>query len=328
MKKKRWVISVGCGPNQAPLISAAKNYGYSVIGIDRSPATDLVDIAIPISTYSKRDVIAELGEAGKYPQFEGVLCRSSGPAVETAFAIAEKYSLHSAGQAVVEGSISKWHLFSWANRNAIPTIPTLRCKELVRVPDGWDGVVVKPAEPVYGKKNVFLVREPDQIAPAVDKARKESLDGHSIVQPFVLGEDVGLVTLSREGKILWGAFYHEHTSFEGGAVSGLGVASLRAEFDDQVKKRIYQSAEVMLNQSNSSGFVFFSYRCNNSGSPMLYEVNPGLCGDELADKLLPAMWPGVDFFTMDVAAMTGRSLELPVGSPLAAKVVNGNVCVG
>lgn len=327
MKQKRWVISVGCGPNQVPLIRAAKNYGYSVVGIDRSPAIDLVDIAIPISTHSKRDVIAELGKAGKYPEFEGVLCRSSGPAVETAFAIAENYSLRFAGQAVVECSISKWHLFNWANKNRIPTIPTLRCKELVTVPEGWVEMVVKPAVPLYGKKNVFLVRGADQMAPAIDKASEESLDGHSIVQPFVPGEDVGFVALSREGKVIWSAFYQEYTSFKDGAVSGLGVTSLRDGFDVQVKKQIHQSAEVILSRSISSGFVFFSFRCANSGGPMLYEVNPGLCGDELADKLLPAMWPGVDFFTMDVAAMTGRSLEFPVAPPLAAKVVNGNVSI-
>ena len=327
MRKRRWVISVGCGPSQAPLINAAKNCGFSVIGIDRSPVTDLVDIVIPISTYLKRDLITELGEAEKYPEFEGVLCRSSGPAVETAFAIADHYSLYTAGHTVVQCSVSKWHLFKWANRNAVPTIPTLRCKELVTVPDSWGEVVVKPAKSVYGKKNVFLVKKPVQMATAIGKACKESLDGYSILQPFVSGEDVGLITLTREGKILWSTFYHEHTSFEGGAVSGLGVASLRNEFDAQVKKRIQQSAEVMLSQSNSSGFVFFSFRCTASKGPLLYEVNPGLCGDNLADKLLPAMWPSADFFTMDVAAMTGRSLVLPVGSPIAAKVINGKVSV-
>lgn len=327
MRKRPWVISVGCGPNQVPLIIAAKNCGYSVIGIDRTPATSLVDISIPLSTYSTKDVIAELNEAGKYSKFEGVLCRSSGPAVETAFAIAKNHTLLSAGRAVVECSVSKWNLYSWAKTNAIPTIPTLRCTDLVAAPDDWGEVVVKPAVPVFGKKNVFLVKGADQMAPAIDKARKESLDGHSIVQPFVPGEDVGLVTLSRKGEILWSAFYQEYTSFEGGALVGIGVTSLPNNFDAQLKKRALAHAKVMLNQSYASGFVFFSFRCAPSESPLLFEVNPGLCGDDLADKLLPAMWPDVDFFKIDVAAMTGRAIELPVGPPTAAKVVNGKVSV-
>lgn len=325
MRKKCWVISVGCGPNQAPLIMAAKNYGYSVIGIDRSPVADLADISIPISTYSKEDVVAMLREAGKYLKFEGVLCRSSGPALDTAFAIAKTYSLLSAGRAVVECSVSKWHLYGWAKSNAIPTIPTLRCKELIAAPEGWDAVVVKPAAPVYGKKNVFLVKEADQMGPAIDKACNESLDGHSIVQPFVPGEDVGLVTLSREGEILWNAFYQESTTFKNGTLLGVEVTSLPNNFDAQVKKRVLDYAKVMLRKSHSSGFVFFTFRCTSLRNPLLYEVNPGLCGDYLAEKLLPAMWPGTDFFMMDVAVMTGRSFELPAGSPLAAKVVHGKV---
>ena len=257
-----------------------------------------------------------------------MLCRSSGPAVETAATVAEKYSLPTAGLKVARCSVSKWGLFNWASHHGLPTIPTLRCTELTTIPATWNAVVIKPAMPVYGKKNVFLIRETDQMGPAINSACEESLDGYSIVQPFVLGEDVGLVALSREGKLIWSTFYQEYTSFEDGAVLGLGVSSLRAEFDAQVKKRIHRSAEVMLSRSNSSGFVFFSFRCANSGSPLLYEVNPGLCGDGLAEKLLPAMWPGVDFFTLDVVVMTGQSLELPVGSPRSAKVVNGSACVG
>ena len=317
-----WVLTIGTGSSQAPLIEAARRSGYSIIGVDRSPNNDLVDIAIPISTYSTDKVINELWGNNKYPEFEGVLCRSSGPAVETAAAVSEKYSLPTAGLKVAECSVSKWHLFNWASHFGLATIPTLRSKELPTIPQTWNTVVIKPAMPVYGKKNVFLIREPDQMGPAIDNACEESLDGHSIVQPFVLGEDIGLVALSRQGRIIWSTFYQEYTSFEGDAVLGLGVASLYTEFDAQVKKRIHQSAEIMLSQSNSSGFVFFSFRCAESESPLLYEVNPGLCGDGLADKLLPAMWPGVDFFSMDVLAMTGRSLELPFGSPRAAKVDN------
>ena len=201
--KERWVLTIGTGPSQAPLIEAARQRGYSIIGVDRSPNSNLVDIAIPISTHSTDEVINKLENTNEYPKFEGVLCRSSGPAVETAATVAEKYSLPTAGLKVARCSVSKWGLFNWASHYGLPTIPTLRCTELTTIPATWNAVVIKPAMPVYGKKNVFLIRETDQMGPAINSACEESLDGYSIVQPFVLGEDVGLVALSREGKLIW-----------------------------------------------------------------------------------------------------------------------------
>lgn len=318
-----WILIIGTGPSHAPLIEAARRRGYSIIGVDRSPNTDLVDISIPISTYSTDKVIDELGKTNKYPKFEGVLCRSSGPAVETAATVAEKHSLPTAGLRVAKCSVSKWDLFNWACRNGLATIPTLRRKELTTISKNWNAVVIKPAMPVYGKKNVFLVKEAGQIKLAMSKACEESLDGYAIAQLFVEGEDISLVTLNRNGKILWSGFYQEIVSFQDGVVSGEGVATLRPNFYSQAQEEMKATAKLLIKQSGSSGFVFFSFRYVDSAKPMLYEVNPGLCGDELADKLLPAMWPRADFFDLEVAAMTGQELALPQGLPLSVKVFNG-----
>lgn len=321
----RWILSIATGPAQASLIEAARRRAYSIIGVDRSPNTDLVDIAIPISTHSTDEVINELGKTDKYPKFEGVLCRSSGLAVETATTVAEKYSLPTAGLIVARCSVSKWNLFNWASYYGLATIPTRRSKELAIIPETSNAIVIKPAMPLYGKRNVFLVKEVEQIKVAMSKASKESLDGYALVQPFLEGEDIGLVTLNRNGKIVWSSFFQEFASFQDGAISGEGVASLRANFDSQAQKDMISTASIMIDQSKTSGFVFFTFRYVGSSKPMLYEVNTGLSGDGLADRLLPAMWPRIDFLDLDVAAMTGQELAIPDGLPLSVKVIDGIV---
>lgn len=328
MREKRWVVCVGCGPKQAPLMEAAKVSGYYIIGIDRKPDCDLIDIAIPISTYAKEDVLLELGAQGGYPKFDGVLCRSSGPAVETAFAVANLNGLLSSGRLVVECSLSKWKLFNWSIANRIPTIPSIRCNSCTKAPREWKRTVVKPAEPVYGKKNVFLVDNTVQMKFAIEEACKESLDGHCLMQPYIQGEDIGLIALSRKGKLLWSSFYQECTTFKEGAVNANGVRSLHNRFEDSLKSKIQLYAEKMIRKTQASGFTFFTFRCSQSGCPMLYEVNPGLCGDFLADKLLPAMWPGVNFFELDVATMTGQKVTVPQGPPLSVRIVDGKVYRG
>jgi len=56
----RWILTIATGQSQVTLIEAARQRGYSIIGVDRSPNVDLVDIAIPISTHSTDEVINKL----------------------------------------------------------------------------------------------------------------------------------------------------------------------------------------------------------------------------------------------------------------------------
>ena len=43
----------------------------------------------------------------------------------------------------------------------------------------------------------------------------------------------------------------------------------------------------MIKKSRATGFIFFSFRLNKEGVAYLYEVNPGLCGDDIANQFLP-----------------------------------------
>lgn len=56
--EQNWVLSVACGKNQWPLLKVAKQLGYSIIGVDQSPFTDLVDLPIPLSTHATKEVLS------------------------------------------------------------------------------------------------------------------------------------------------------------------------------------------------------------------------------------------------------------------------------
>lgn len=315
-----WILVLGTGPSQAPLIHAARRRGFSIIGIDRLPNPNLVDVEIPISTYEADKIINELDDGKKYPKPSGVLCRSSGPPLKTAVSIANKYSLPSSGSTIAECSISKLALFNWAKENKIPTIATLRCTGLEKIPSQWEVVIVKPSSPVFGKKNVFLIDKHGDLASAIKIASTESLDGYALVQPFIDGIDVCMVTVARNGKLLWSSFFQETVSFKNGAAKGEGVGSLGNNLRNEELQVMAMTAKLLIKKSNASGFVFFSFRCPRKQAPMLYEVNPGLCGDNIAEKLFPAMWPNFDFYDLDVASATNDLLRFPSSPPLTATV--------
>ena len=60
MYKKKWIIVVGTGTSQEPLIKKSKEKGFKVLGIDRNPNYKIIDRAIKFSTYEYKKVIEEI----------------------------------------------------------------------------------------------------------------------------------------------------------------------------------------------------------------------------------------------------------------------------
>src|SRR6056300_595798 len=119
MTMERWVINVSCGPNQIIVMQEAKKLGYLIIGIDSKSQSDLVDRFVNVSTYDHRSVLEGLRVEANFPGIKGVICRSSGPAVTTAYSVARWLDLPSAGEAVANCSVSKIFLYQWALRNLV-----------------------------------------------------------------------------------------------------------------------------------------------------------------------------------------------------------------
>lgn len=315
------MLSVACGKNQEPLLNAAKQLGYSIIGVDQSPDTELVDLPVRMSTHATDEVLYELKNGG-YPKFDAVLCRSSGPAVVTAAVIAEAYSLPTTGNLVAKCSVSKTLLHHYLTKRDICTVPTLLAKPGELKPDRWQQVVIKPSQPQFGKKNVYLISEQAEYMSAIQAAVCESLDGCALAQKYIEGSDVGLVTLSRSGEIIWYAFFQELNDWDGTVIDPLGVSSLKVPLSQRQHDGAILSAKKVIADSGSTGFVLFSFRVFDTADPMLYEINSGLCGDQIAESLLPGMWPGFDFFQMDVLTMTNHEPPLPNAKCKAATYTN------
>ncbi len=321
---RKWVLSVACGKSQEGLLRTARQLGYSIIGVDQSPITEFVDIAIPLSTHATDQVLTELA-SGNFPKFDGVICRSSGLAVKTANAIGQAYSLPRAGDLVSSCSISKSFLHDCLINFGLKTIPTFIVRPNESKPAGWSRMVVKPSQSLFGKKNVFMTSDDESYATSVAAACNESMDGCAVVQPFIPGRDIGLVTVSQHGNLVWSTFFEEINDLSSGVVKANGVSTVKRPLSQQQEKYAVTLAKKVIKESKSSGFVFFSFRVKEFENPMIYEINPGLCGDHIADILLPAMWPSSNFFEIEVLVMTGFDAKLPKLAPNNLMVCNGKI---
>lgn len=322
-----WVISIGTGYSQAPLIRAAKDAGYRVLGVDRAPDLALADDALPISTYDAQQVVAALADHPERRRVRAVLARTSGPAVQSAARAADELDLPGFGMGLAAASLSKSALRDAARQAGVPNVGG-QC--LAEPPEWQDGAdrVIKPDQPLYGKRNVYRARSADELASAFAAAAAESVNGLVECQPYHGGRDLGLVLALSRGRPLWRFLYDELVSEKDGRFQGRGVAGPARRIHPDTHRAILEAAEGLAAHWGSTGFVFFSFRLPASDTALLYEVNPGLCGDGLADRLFPAIWPNQDFFDLDVAIMSGKEPVMPPPTLTRVALVDGRLIEG
>jgi hypothetical protein len=322
-----WVISIGTGPNQAPLINTAKRSGYRVLGVDQAPNKSIVDSVLTISTYETEKILNALAKHTTHKNIRAVLARTSGPAVRTAAVIADRLGLLGFGADFAAASLSKSELRNAASRVGIAAIGG----QSSSYPPSWvNGAdwVIKPNQPLYGKRNVYRVREEGQVRPAFAAAAEESVNALVEFQPYYPGRDLGLVLALTKGERKWHFLFEELVVEREGRFTGRGVAGPAEQIRPKTYRCMLDAAERLATLWGSTGFAFFSFRLTSLSSALLYEVNPGLCGDGLADKLFPALWPETDFFALDLALMLGETPNMPPPPNRWATLMDGELISG
>ena len=322
-----WVISIGTGRSQAPLILAAKNAGYRVLGVDRAPNYALVEDALTISTYDASQIVAALTEHSGNRRFKAVLARTSGPAVQSAALAADSLGLPGFGADFANASLSKAALRQAAVKADVPCLGG-QCRS---TPPAWIAGadwVIKPDQPLYGKRNVYRVSTKAHMELAFAAAADESINGRVECQPYCQGRDLGVVLALSRGQVKWCSTYEEIVSEQHGRFKGRGVIAPPKLVDSGIYFSMRESAERLGELWGSTGFAFFSFRAPASGPALLYEANPGLCGDGLADKLFPYLWSGTNFFELDLILMTGGEFAPPPPPRSSATLLNGQLFMG
>lgn len=324
------VISIGAGHGQQPLIKAAVRLGYDVVAVDRALSdvcrSDITHV-VELSTYEADAVTEALLALKDQFDFCGVIARTSGPPLVTAARLAIALDVPGPSCALAEAAVEKSVLHRHAEQAGVKTPSGIRVVDdaFPSLPKPW---VVKPDAPVVGKQNIFVVHNGEEYAQASAAAGEESLNGAVLVEQAVLGSDVGYGVLRHNGQTVHELFYDEFVAFPEGRAVGLGVSAPSVYSGRNVEKRIQTATRTMLGHWNvENGFVFFSFRVDAYGEPFLYEANPGLCGDCIADALMPSVWPGIDVFELEVKAICEPESVLPIPAQRkgATLVVDGGV---
>lgn len=308
---EQYIVSIGTGANQLPLIKAAKALGYKVIGVDQSPASAYLDISITSSTYDSVGTSSKiLALKDKFP-IKGIVARSSGPPLLTAAHCNKVLGLNGWSEEQAHASISKSELTKVCTQLHIDTPISENHKDIEEITLPVP-IVIKPDQPRYGKKNVYLVKNSVVMLPDFIKAQEESLNNCVTIQEYIPGFDLAVSVATKNGEIVWHYPFLEHVSLNSNSFVGRGVSTSCGLISKQIEKNALTIIKKLVRHWGTTGFCFFSFRCSKINNRLyLYEQNPGLCGDNIANLFFKFLWPELNFFEQDINLMTGSIVNLP-----------------
>jgi hypothetical protein len=305
------IICLAAGKSQEQIIIKAKSLGYIVVAIDRdqaSPGFKYADIKICQSTYDADAIIRELEFLKNEYRWIGVLNRSSGPPVITAARICEYFEIPGISIESAQNLVNKDKLRESCLKYGIPS-PTYKIystneREIVfcnKFP-----IVVKPALSLIGKSGISVVRSKEELNKSIDYAIDNTVNGKIIVEEFLEGPDISLVSFVTDGKLCSLCLLDEiNEEKKDGAIVGKGFKTHSKDENDWMLQAHKISTEIISNFKIERSPFMVSFRANSNNVLKLMEVHLDLGGDLLIEEIYPKAF-SFDFLELAVEMATGN----------------------
>lgn len=289
--KKDALICIAAGESQLLLIKEAKKLGYSIIAIDQDSNAigfKVADVSILKSTYDAAPIIIELRKHLDEFNFSGILNRSSGIPVKTSALIANEFLICAYPVNSAETILNK-HLLIDLCINKKINIPKsiILSREEDKEFTGLLPAIVKPSLSTIGKSGISYVSDLRDIVKSIDKAFGATMNNHIVIQEYIEGIDVALVSFVQNKNIYPICFIEEMNYFtESQEIKGVGVL-IPARISKKIESEIINISETIINDLNihTSPFMI-SFRIQKE-TPYLMEIHLDFGGDLILDTLLP-----------------------------------------
>jgi len=308
------IICLAAGVSQLPLIKVAKEAGYKVIAIDRNPEApgfSVADEKIIESTYDTENVLNALHSIEKEHHFCGLVARTSGPALNTAAAIAEEFHLSGLSKEIVPLTTEKSKLREFCESHGILMPKGQKISQLKELDPNFPmPLIVKPDLPLIGKKDVRVVWNFSDLESAVRSAIQSSGNGFAEVEEYIDGVDVSVLFLSRHGETKIVIYWDELIGLSADSlIKGIGVSVPSVIEGSNISSGVTNAIKTFSqNFCDINALIILSFRIDFSGNPYLIEMHGDLGGDLIADVLFPAAFPDFNFFDMALEVAIGNNI--------------------
>lgn len=301
-KSKGAILSLGAGENQIPFILAARDLGYEVIGVDRTPSA-------PGFLYCKTKIIESITEYRKIfskilslslaEPIMGVGCRSYGRAVYTASYLAEKFSLPGAPTTIIKNFYDKARIKKFLEENGIP-VPRQYSKETL-LADAKNKEISYPLiyKPVDGasKKDIKIFYKFE------DFKKTKNLPKNFFIEEFIEGPEFTIL-----GFVFHGIFYPVSISdkFTTSFPPFLEIAhSIPTNYPQYEGELILYLQRIVNLLHYNTGPLVAEFKANSRGELFLMEVMPEVGGEYLAEEMIPRQFK-YNYFKEYTRLVTGE----------------------
>jgi len=316
MTKRRAIVCLAAGKSQILVIRKAQEMGFAIIAVDRNPEAPgffLADERIIASTHDVKPILKHLEKFMNRYTLSAIVNRSSGPPVVTAAELSTNLGLPGISPDVARLVIDKGLLMDYCSRCGLPvplsmTLVSSDCLNELEIPLPC---VVKPALSLLGKSGVRVVSSVDELTEAVEEARAASFKGRVVLESFVPGHNVSLVSFVRSGILEPVVLVDElNGADEACRVYGAGMA-VPSRFQGKKEEQliINTAKEIISELKLDTTVCCMSFRCTNGGHPQLIEIHLDMGGDLILDQLLPAS-SFCDVLGYFIRGLTGERLFL------------------
>jgi biotin carboxylase len=190
----RWLMVLGAGPYQVPVIRKAQQMRFSVLAVDGDPAAPGLRIADAGGVVDVRDTGRCLQMATER-RIVGVTTVAVEPAVRTLAAIATALRLPGPSVEAAAGATDKTSMRAAWSRAGVPSTRSFPCTTREALFDAVDAlgfpVVVKPADSA-GSRGVERVDRAGRLVAAYEAALAASRRGVAVVEAFMPGVEMSV----------------------------------------------------------------------------------------------------------------------------------------
>jgi len=292
-KYVRWVICLGAGASQLPLIKAASDLGYRVLAVDRNPDSEgfvFAAEALVHSIYDADGLITEIGSRS----FEGILCRCTGQALFTAAKISDYFGLSGVNYELANISTSKSALREFCTDKHINMPRGIKSNiknGVISINDFSNYVVVKPDFTLVGKKSIKKISTDDNglLSKSIEIASIDSGNGLVEIEQFIDGYDCSFLFWMESGTLTLLLDWDELSYFDNnGDLISIGASTPSVAASLRNLDEIFEiTNELCADFSSVSALLAFSFRVDKNGKCWLIEIHADYTGDLILDVLAP-----------------------------------------
>jgi biotin carboxylase len=309
---EKWIMILGGGLHQIPIIKTAKTMGLKVIVIDNdknSPGFFIADESYDIDVMEYEKIL----QIAKSKNIIGITTMVSNLGMRTVAYVAEKMNLKSISLKSARIATDKKEIKKYLKKEKVPVSEgfsvSSTSEALKRVNQINFPVIVKPVDGTKGR-GISVAQTENEFKNSIDQAMNASVAKIIIVEEWIDGPTIGAECLIVDGELIPIILTDKYnTSLPKCVTLGLTAPS---KFPEEVQDRVKETAKKVAKALGlNTGAAHIDMIVGDDGIPRVIDVGPRLASGPVIFDFVPNLL-GVDMVKSIIKITIGEKPRIDI----------------